>query len=169
MTQRLMIKIVHRAIGEKVDEVKEEEQVKRTGKRKKQKARKGINVDKSAQEDSETDKEESVEAMNPTPLTIKSDTLELRLKTSQERMLYRTMFDPPLIEDPIWSLPFQQKMFITIGYRLSLENLSREAAPGKEVQTGPPAPMTAKQLTANKNQEELKASCLLDIHDGISS
>ncbi|GJS42859.1 hypothetical protein Tco_0567902 [Tanacetum coccineum] len=35
----------------------EEEPVKRTGKRKKQKARKGINVDKSAQEDSETDKE----------------------------------------------------------------------------------------------------------------
>ncbi|GJY89617.1 putative ribonuclease H-like domain-containing protein, partial [Tanacetum coccineum] len=63
------------AIGEKVVEVKEEEQVKRTGKRKKQKARKGINVDKSAQEDSETDKEESVEAMNPTPLTTKSDSV----------------------------------------------------------------------------------------------
>ncbi|GJV34409.1 hypothetical protein Tco_1394809 [Tanacetum coccineum] len=60
------------AIGEKVAEVKEEEPVKRTGKRKKQKARKGINVNKSAQEDSETDKEESVEAMNPTHLTTKS-------------------------------------------------------------------------------------------------
>ncbi|GJW35665.1 putative ribonuclease H-like domain-containing protein [Tanacetum coccineum] len=36
-------------IGEKVAEVKEEEQVKRTGKRNKQKARKGINVNKSAQ------------------------------------------------------------------------------------------------------------------------
>ncbi|GJR95668.1 hypothetical protein Tco_0267842 [Tanacetum coccineum] len=53
------------AIGEKVVEVKEEEPVKRTGKRKKQKARKGVNVDKSAQEDSETDKEESAEAMKP--------------------------------------------------------------------------------------------------------
>ncbi|GKB35360.1 hypothetical protein Tco_0880302 [Tanacetum coccineum] len=63
------------ALGEKVAEVKEEEQVKRTGKRKKQMARKGINVDKSAQEDSETDKEESVEAMNPTLLTIKSDSV----------------------------------------------------------------------------------------------
>ncbi|GKA74259.1 hypothetical protein Tco_0780561 [Tanacetum coccineum] len=62
-------------IGEKVTEVKEEEQVKRTGKRKKQKARKGINVDKSAQEESETDKEELVEAMNPTPLTTKSDSV----------------------------------------------------------------------------------------------
>ncbi|GJZ38102.1 hypothetical protein Tco_0584293 [Tanacetum coccineum] len=46
---------------------------KRTGKRKKQKARKGISVDKNAQGDSETDKEESVEAMNPTPLATKSN------------------------------------------------------------------------------------------------
>ncbi|GJZ88293.1 putative ribonuclease H-like domain-containing protein [Tanacetum coccineum] len=58
-------------IGEKVAEVKEEEQVKRTRKRKKQKARKGVNVDNSAQEDSE----ESIEAMNPTPLTTKSDSV----------------------------------------------------------------------------------------------
>ncbi|GKD98968.1 hypothetical protein Tco_1382865, partial [Tanacetum coccineum] len=36
------------AIGEKVAEVKEEEPVKRTGKRNKQKTRKGVNVDKSA-------------------------------------------------------------------------------------------------------------------------
>ncbi|GJV80774.1 hypothetical protein Tco_1516644 [Tanacetum coccineum] len=36
------------AIGEKVAEVKEEELVKRTGKRKKQKARKGISIDKNA-------------------------------------------------------------------------------------------------------------------------
>ncbi|GJU07273.1 hypothetical protein Tco_1123703 [Tanacetum coccineum] len=128
------------AIGEKVAEVKEEEQVKRTGKRKKQKARKGINVDKSAQEDSETDKEESVEAMNPTPLTTKSDIymsfgamikdftrediIELyrlvmqkygtnRPEDAYDRVLWsdlRTMFDPPLIEDAIWSLPLQQKM-----------------------------------------------------------
>ncbi|GJT14002.1 hypothetical protein Tco_0861044 [Tanacetum coccineum] len=129
------------AIVEKVDEVKEEEQVKRTGKRKKQKARKGINVDKSAQEDSETDKEESVEAMNPTPLTAKYDSvanwkifqqdftredlIELyrlvmqkygtnRPKDAYDRVLWsdlRTMFDLPLIEDAIWSLPLQQKMY----------------------------------------------------------
>ncbi|GJW76016.1 hypothetical protein Tco_0137698, partial [Tanacetum coccineum] len=154
------------AIEEKVVEVKEEEQVKRTGKRKKQKARKGINVDKSAQEDSETDKEESVEAMNPTPLTTKSDSvvnwkifqqgqrsiyqimrangadtvymsfgamvkdftredlIELyrlvmqkygtnRPEDAYDRVLWsdlRTMFDPPLNEDAIWSLPLQQKM-----------------------------------------------------------
>ncbi|GJW11852.1 putative ribonuclease H-like domain-containing protein, partial [Tanacetum coccineum] len=154
------------AIGEKVAEVKEEEQVKRTGKRKKQNARKGINVDKSAQEDSETDKEESVEAMNPTPLTTKSDSvanckifqqgqrsvyqiirangadtvymsfgamikdftredlIELyrlvmqkygtnRHDDAYDRVLWsdlRTMFDPPLNEDAIWSLLLQQKM-----------------------------------------------------------
>ncbi|GJS83177.1 hypothetical protein Tco_0749718 [Tanacetum coccineum] len=57
---------------EKVGKVKEEEPVKRVGKRKKQKARKGISIDKSPQGDSETSKEESVEAMNPTPLDTKS-------------------------------------------------------------------------------------------------
>ncbi|GJW98637.1 hypothetical protein Tco_0180445 [Tanacetum coccineum] len=155
------------AIEDKVIEVKEEEPVKRTGKRKKQKARKGINVDKSAQEDSETDKEESVEAMNPTPLTTKSDSvvnwkifqqgqrsiyqiirangadtvymsfgamvkdftredlIELyrlvmqkygtnRPEDAYDRVLWsdlKTMFDPPLNEDAILSLPLQQKMF----------------------------------------------------------
>ncbi|GJV19750.1 hypothetical protein Tco_1368770 [Tanacetum coccineum] len=58
---------------EKVTEVKEEKPVIRTGKRKKQKARKGINVDKSPQGDSKTDEEESVEAMNTTPLDTKSN------------------------------------------------------------------------------------------------
>ncbi|GJR25998.1 hypothetical protein Tco_1102230 [Tanacetum coccineum] len=58
---------------EKVGKVKEEEPVKRVGKRKKQKDRKGISIDKSQQGDSETDKEESLEAMNPTPLDTKSN------------------------------------------------------------------------------------------------
>ncbi|GKB92048.1 hypothetical protein Tco_0964320 [Tanacetum coccineum] len=80
------------AIGEKVAEVKEEEPVKRTGKRKKQKARKGINVDKSAQEDSETDKEESVEAMNPTPLTTKSDSVvNWKIFQQGQRSIYQIM------------------------------------------------------------------------------
>ncbi|GKF30319.1 hypothetical protein Tco_0100117, partial [Tanacetum coccineum] len=61
---------------EEVAKVKEEEPAKRTGKRKKQKARKGINVDKSPQGDSETNEEESVEAMNPTPLDTKSNIVE---------------------------------------------------------------------------------------------
>ncbi|GJW89047.1 putative ribonuclease H-like domain-containing protein [Tanacetum coccineum] len=104
------------AIGEKVAEVKEEEPVKRTRKRKKQKARKGISVDKNAQGDSESDKEESVEAMNPTPLAIKSNiymSFGAMVKdfTREDLIeLYRTMFDPPLNEDAIWSLPLQQKM-----------------------------------------------------------
>ncbi|GJW86299.1 hypothetical protein Tco_0161639 [Tanacetum coccineum] len=113
-----------------------------------------------------TDKEESVEAMNPTPLTTKSDSvanwkifqqgqrsvyqiirangadtvymsfgamikdftredlIELyrlvmqkygtnRPEDAYDRVLWsdlKTMFDPPLIEDAIWSLPLQQKM-----------------------------------------------------------
>ncbi|GJR44862.1 JmjC domain-containing protein [Tanacetum coccineum] len=86
----------------------------------------GEKVAESAQEDSETDKEESVEAMNPTLLTIKSDNYredlyELyrlvmqkygtnRPEDAYDRVLWsdlRTMFDPPLIEDAIWSLPLQ--------------------------------------------------------------
>ncbi|GKD06327.1 DNA-directed DNA polymerase, partial [Tanacetum coccineum] len=154
------------AIGEKVAEVKEEEPVKRIGKRKKQKARKGISVDKNAQGDPETDKEESVEAMNPTPLATKSnivvnwkifqqgqksvyqimrangantvymsframikdftreDLIELyrlvmqkygknRPEDAYDRVLWSdlmTMFDSPLNEDAIWSLPLQQKI-----------------------------------------------------------
>ncbi|GKE50114.1 hypothetical protein Tco_1481372, partial [Tanacetum coccineum] len=107
------------AIGEKVAEVKEEEQVKRTGKRKKQKARKGINVNKSAQEDSKTDKEESVEAMNPTPLTTKSDiymSFGAMIKdfTREDLIeLYRLVmqkYGTNMPEDAIWSLPLQQKM-----------------------------------------------------------
>ncbi|GJZ47135.1 hypothetical protein Tco_0600967 [Tanacetum coccineum] len=150
---------------EKVGKVKEEEPVKRVGKRKKQKARKGISIDKSPQGDSETDKEESVEAINPTPLDTKSnivanwkifqqgersiyqiirangadtvymsfgamlkdftreDLIELyrlvmqkygtnRPEDAYDRVLWsdlRTMFDPPLNEDAIWSLPLQQK------------------------------------------------------------
>ncbi|GJS77007.1 putative ribonuclease H-like domain-containing protein [Tanacetum coccineum] len=125
-----------------------------------------VSVNKNAQGDSETDKEESVEAMIPTPLAIKSnivvnwkifqqgqrsvyqimrangadtvyisfgamikdftreDLIELyrlvmqkygthRLEDAYDRVLWsdlRTMFDPPLNEDAICSLPLQQKM-----------------------------------------------------------
>ncbi|GJS43992.1 hypothetical protein Tco_0569035 [Tanacetum coccineum] len=122
-------------VEEKVTEVKEEELVIRKGKRKKQKARKGINVEKSPQGDLETDEEELVEAMNPTPLDTKSNivanwkifqqdfTREDLIKRYRlvmqtygtnrpedvyDRVLWsniRTMFDPPLNEDAIWSLP----------------------------------------------------------------
>ncbi|GJY96291.1 hypothetical protein Tco_0512652, partial [Tanacetum coccineum] len=77
-------------VEEKVTEVKEEEPVIRTGKRKKQKARKGINVDKSPQGDSETDEEESVEAMNPTPLDTKSNIVaNWKIFQQGERSIYQ--------------------------------------------------------------------------------
>ncbi|GKA85361.1 hypothetical protein Tco_0807015 [Tanacetum coccineum] len=121
-------------IGEKVAEVNEEEPVKRIGKRKKEKARKGINVDKNAQGDSKIDKKESVEAMNPTPLATKSnimDHIELyrlvmqnygtnRPEDAYDRVLWsdlRTMFDslsPPFFptpnphEDSIWAYHFSK-------------------------------------------------------------
>ncbi|GJS79053.1 hypothetical protein Tco_0728934 [Tanacetum coccineum] len=78
------------SVEEKVTEVKEEEPVIRTGKRKKQKARKGINVDKSPQGDSETDEEESVEAMNPTPLDTKSNIVaNWKIFQQGERSIYQ--------------------------------------------------------------------------------
>ncbi|GJY21879.1 hypothetical protein Tco_0394445 [Tanacetum coccineum] len=75
---------------EKVGKVKEEEPVKRVGKRKKQKARKGISINKSPQGDSETDKEESVEAMNPTPLDTKSNIVaNWKIFQQGERSIYQ--------------------------------------------------------------------------------
>ncbi|GJR19690.1 hypothetical protein Tco_0968217 [Tanacetum coccineum] len=60
--------------------------------KKKQKARKGTNVNKSAQEDSETNKEESVEAMNSTPLTTKSDSVvNWKIFQQGQRSIYQIM------------------------------------------------------------------------------
>ncbi|GJX55444.1 putative reverse transcriptase domain-containing protein [Tanacetum coccineum] len=124
---------------------------KKNRKKERSKRLEGINVDKSAQEDSETDKEESVEAMNPTPLTTKSDSvsydkdfiredlIELyrlvmqkygtnRPEDAYDRVLWsdlRTMFDPPLIEDAIWSLPLQQKM--VHSKRLKVKDISESS------------------------------------------
>ncbi|GKB41509.1 putative ribonuclease H-like domain-containing protein [Tanacetum coccineum] len=75
---------------EKVGKVKEKEPAKRVGTRKKQKARKGISIDKSPQGDSETDKEESVEAMNPTPLDTKSNIVaNWKIFQQGERSIYQ--------------------------------------------------------------------------------
>ncbi|GJV86316.1 hypothetical protein Tco_1530254 [Tanacetum coccineum] len=75
---------------EKIGKVKEEEPIKRVGKRKKQKARKGISINKSPQGDSETDKEESVEAMNPTPLDKKSNIVaNWKIFQQGERSIYQ--------------------------------------------------------------------------------
>ncbi|GJR10083.1 hypothetical protein Tco_0792735 [Tanacetum coccineum] len=142
------------AIGDKVDEVKEEEPVKRTRKRKKQKARKGVNVDKSAQDNSETDKEESIMRANGADTVYMSfgamvkdftreDLIELyrlvmqkygtnRPKDAYDIVLWsdlRTMFDPPLNEDAIWSLPLQQKM----SHRVHSTYLSNNCGWGQRI------------------------------------
>ncbi|GJV83585.1 hypothetical protein Tco_1523483 [Tanacetum coccineum] len=79
------------AIGEKVAEVKEEEPVKRTGKRKKQRLGK--------------------------------------IFQQGQRSIYQimTMFDPPLNEDAIWSLPLQQKMEISFVKRCLPSDAKDEA------------------------------------------
>ncbi|GJZ21715.1 hypothetical protein Tco_0558754 [Tanacetum coccineum] len=75
---------------EKVSKVKEEEPVKRVVKRKKQKARKGISINKSPQGDLESNKEESVEAMNPTPLDTKSNIVaNWKIFQQGERSIYQ--------------------------------------------------------------------------------
>ncbi|GJR24636.1 hypothetical protein Tco_0973163 [Tanacetum coccineum] len=79
-------------VEEKVGKVKEEDTVKRVGKRKKQKARKGISIDKSPQGDSETDKEESIEDMNPTHLDTKSNIVaNWKIFQQGERSIYQTI------------------------------------------------------------------------------
>ncbi|GJW57833.1 retrovirus-related pol polyprotein from transposon TNT 1-94 [Tanacetum coccineum] len=99
------------SVEEKVTKVKEEEPVIRTGKRKKQKARKGINVDKSPQGDSDTDEEESIIRENGADTVYMSFRAMLKDFIREDLIeLYRTMFDPPLNEDAIWSLPLQQKI-----------------------------------------------------------
>ncbi|GKA20329.1 hypothetical protein Tco_0700318 [Tanacetum coccineum] len=153
---------------EKVEVVKKEEPIKRTGKRKKQKARKGTHADKTAKHEAEEDMEALVKG-NPVsaiPVAIKppsianwkiiklgnkgvyqiiredgtyityinfgamlksisrDDLTELYRLVMQkygtngpedeyERVFWgdlKTMFDPPLSTDPVWNLPYQQKM-----------------------------------------------------------
>ncbi|GKE68336.1 hypothetical protein Tco_1526408, partial [Tanacetum coccineum] len=120
---------------EEVAKVKEEEPAKRIGTKRKQKASKGVSIDKSPQGDSETDKEESIIRANGADTVYMSframlkdftgeDLIELyrlvmkkygtnRPEDAHERVLWsnlKTMFDPPLEEDAIWSLPLQQKI-----------------------------------------------------------
>ncbi|GKC92442.1 hypothetical protein Tco_1157884 [Tanacetum coccineum] len=124
---------------------KEEEVEKSTkikSRRLKIKERKGLNVDKDAQEDSETNKEEDMEAIGAFPVATESpsvvnwkifqqgqrsiyqiirangaDTIYMSFGAMLKDItrddlteLYRTMFEPPLSKDAIWSLPLQQKM-----------------------------------------------------------
>ncbi|GKA86968.1 hypothetical protein Tco_0808679 [Tanacetum coccineum] len=163
---------------EKVEVVKKEEPIKRTGKRKKQKARKGTHADKTAKHEAEEDMEALVKGndtdsssgtdipVSVVPVAIKppsianwkiiklgnkgvyqiiredgtyityinfgamlksisrDDLTELyrlvmqkygtnRPEDEYERVFWgdlKTMFDPPLSTDPVWNLPYQQKM-----------------------------------------------------------
>ncbi|GKB09372.1 hypothetical protein Tco_0837684 [Tanacetum coccineum] len=118
------------------DEVVKEEEtkvpIKKTRMRWKQKARKGINIDKTIQDefnkereayvkdkvkDSSSESEIGVDVI-PTatkPPTIIGDKEVWSKYTRREynRVLWgnlKTMFDPPLSDDAIWSLPLQQKI-----------------------------------------------------------
>ncbi|GJY51103.1 putative ribonuclease H-like domain-containing protein [Tanacetum coccineum] len=132
---------------EKVKDVKEEEiekSIKKRGKRRKQLARKGIHVNKTAQSGTEEReaymKEKSqilhqiIRANGADKVYMsfgailkdfsRDDLTELyrlvikkyganRPEEAYDRVLWgdlKTMFDPPLSEDTIWSLPLQQKM-----------------------------------------------------------
>ncbi|GJX83019.1 hypothetical protein Tco_0332500 [Tanacetum coccineum] len=134
-----------------------EKSVKKRGKIRKQKARKGIHIDKTAQDESEEEREafmkdkvtsassESEIGIDAIPTATKPPSIvdwkiipqsglkavyqnirrdELyrlvikkygvnRPKEIYDRVLWgdlKTMFDPPLSDDAIWSLPLQQKM-----------------------------------------------------------
>ncbi|GJW39010.1 ribonuclease H-like domain, reverse transcriptase, RNA-dependent DNA polymerase [Tanacetum coccineum] len=165
-------------IEEKVEVVKKKEPIKRTGKRKKQKARKGTHANKIAKHEAEEDMEALVKGndtdsssgtdipVSAVPVAIKppsianwkiiklgnkgvyqiiredgtyityinfgamlksisrDDLTELYRLVMQkygtngpedeyERVFWgdlKTMFDPPLSTDPVWNLPYQQKM-----------------------------------------------------------
>ncbi|GJU87752.1 hypothetical protein Tco_1295298, partial [Tanacetum coccineum] len=105
------------------------------GKIRKQKARKGIHIDKTTQDESEEEREaflkdkvtsassKSEIGIDAIPTTTKPPTIlkdfsrddltELYRLVIYDRVLWgdlKTMFDPPLSDDAIWSLPLQQKM-----------------------------------------------------------
>ncbi|GJS90751.1 hypothetical protein Tco_0773387 [Tanacetum coccineum] len=121
-----------------------EEQIKKRGKGKKQKTRKGIHADKTAQHEVEEDMESLVKgndtdsssgtdilisailvAIKPPSIAnwkiIKLELYRLvmqrygtnRPEDEYERVFWgdiKTTFDPPLSTDPVWNLPYQQKM-----------------------------------------------------------
>ncbi|GJZ30332.1 hypothetical protein Tco_0575379 [Tanacetum coccineum] len=73
-------------------EIKGRRVSKKEQKKKEAKVLEKVNVDKSAQEDSKTDKDESVEAMNPTPLTIKSNSVvNWKIFQQGQRSIYQIM------------------------------------------------------------------------------
>ncbi|GJZ64441.1 hypothetical protein Tco_0620862, partial [Tanacetum coccineum] len=145
------VSVLEESITEPVIAKEEEikKSIKKRGKIRKQKARKGIHIDKTAQDESKEKREafmkdkitsassESKIGIDVIPTAIKppsiidwkiipqsDDLIELyrlvikkyganRPKEMYDRVLWgdlKTMFDPPLSDDAIWSLPLQQKM-----------------------------------------------------------
>ncbi|GJV90043.1 putative ribonuclease H-like domain-containing protein [Tanacetum coccineum] len=130
------VPVIEESVAEPVVAKEEEIErpVKKRGKRKKQTARKGIHVDKTAQYETEEEREAhmkdkvtdpssgsniGIDAI-PTitkPLSVFHWKIIPRLANRPEEMYDRvlwgdlkTMFDPPLSDDAIWSWPLQQKM-----------------------------------------------------------
>ncbi|GJZ51360.1 hypothetical protein Tco_0605875 [Tanacetum coccineum] len=89
-----------------------EKSVKKRGKIRKQKARKGIHIDKTAHDESEEERE----AFMKDKVTSASSESEIGIDAIPTATKppsigdLKTMFDPPLSDDAIWSLPLQQKM-----------------------------------------------------------
>ncbi|GJW62975.1 hypothetical protein Tco_0114859 [Tanacetum coccineum] len=83
---------------EKVEVVKKEEPIKRTGKRKKQKARKGTHADKTAKHEAEEDMEALVKGND----TNSSSAMLKSISKDDLTELYSI--------NPVWNLPYQQKM-----------------------------------------------------------
>ncbi|GJU77479.1 reverse transcriptase domain-containing protein [Tanacetum coccineum] len=140
-SKKQKIDIEDASITKGKDEVVKEEEievpVKKTGMRRKQKARKGINVDKTAQDELNKEREAYVkdkvkDASSDKRLDFgamlkdfsRDELVELyrlmikeyganRPEEMYDRVLWgdlMTMFDPPLSVDAIWSLPLQQKI-----------------------------------------------------------
>ncbi|GJW16846.1 hypothetical protein Tco_0024282 [Tanacetum coccineum] len=159
--KRMVEMIIRRRSSMKFEVVKEEETevpVKKTGMRRKQKARKGINIDKTAQDEFNKEREayvkdkvkdassESEIGVDVIPTATKPPTILVELyrlvikkygaNTPEEmydRVLWgdlKTMFDPPLSDDAIWSLPLQQKI---INWSTALK---RWLSPGSKQTTG---------------------------------
>ncbi|GKB92781.1 hypothetical protein Tco_0965053 [Tanacetum coccineum] len=128
-SKKQKIDIEDASITKGKDEVVKEEEaevtVKKTGKKRKQKARKGINIDKTAQDEFNNEREafmkdkvkdassESEIRVDVIPTATKPPTIKYGANRPEEmydRVLWgdlKTMFDPPLSDDAIWSLPLQ--------------------------------------------------------------
>ncbi|GKA58735.1 hypothetical protein Tco_0758048 [Tanacetum coccineum] len=88
--------------------------------RKKQKARKGVQADKTAQHQTEEDLEalmkgNDIDSSSGTDIPVSVVPVAIKPPSIANWKIIKlgdlkTVFDPPLSTDPIWNLPYQQKM-----------------------------------------------------------